>query len=213
MKISPSILASDFSNLSDEIERIKIADMVHLDIMDGHFVPNISFGADVVKSLRDKTNLIFDVHLMISNPLQYIKNFADAGADIITFHIESNSDILETIKEIRYYGKKVGIALKPKTNVKEIYEYLKYIDLALIMTVEPGFGGQKFMPDQLEKAVFIKNMSKNPNLLIEIDGGVNFETINLAKRYPIDICVSGTCVFKSQNAEETIVNLKQKGLF
>lgn len=213
MKISPSILASDFSNLSDEIERIKIADMVHLDIMDGHFVPNISFGADVVKSLRDKTNLIFDVHLMISNPLQYIKNFADAGADIITFHIESNSDILETIKEIRYYGKKVGIALKPKTNVKEIYEYLKYIDLALIMTVEPGFGGQKFMPDQLEKAVLIKNMSKNPNLLIEIDGGVNFETINLAKRYPIDICVSGTCVFKSQNAEETIVNLKQKGLF
>ena len=213
MKISPSILASDFSNLSDEIERIKIADMVHLDIMDGHFVPNISFGADVVKSLRDKTNLIFDVHLMISNPLQYIKNFADAGADIITFHIESNSDILETIKEIRYYGKKVGIALKPQTNVKEIYEYLRYIDLALIMTVEPGFGGQKFMPDQLEKAVFIKNMSKNPNLLIEIDGGVNFETINLAKRYPIDICVSGTCVFKSQNAEETIVNLKQKGLF
>ena len=213
MKISPSILASDFSNLSDEIERIKIADMVHLDIMDGHFVPNISFGADVVKSLRDKTNLIFDVHLMISNPIQYIKNFADAGADMITFHIESNSDILETIKEIRYYGKKVGIALKPKTNVKEIYEYLKYIDLALIMTVEPGFGGQKFMPDQLEKAVFIKNMSKNPNLLIEIDGGVNFETINLAKRYPIDICVSGTCVFKSQNAEETIVNLKQKGLF
>lgn len=213
MKISPSILASDFSNLSNEIERIKIADMVHLDIMDGHFVPNISFGADVVKSLRDKTNLIFDVHLMISNPLQYIKNFADAGADIITFHIESNSDILETIKEIRYYGKKVGIALKPKTNVKEIYEYLKYIDLVLIMTVEPGFGGQKFMPDQLEKAVFIKNMSKNLNLLIEIDGGVNFETINLAKRYPIDICVSGTCVFKSQNAEETIVNLKQKGLF
>lgn len=213
MKISPSILASDFSNLSDEIERIKIADMVHLDIMDGHFVPNISFGADVVKSLRDKTNLIFDVHLMISNPLQYIKNFADAGADIITFHIESNSDILETIKEIRYYGKKVGIALKPKTNVKEIYEYLKCIDLALIMTVEPGFGGQKFMLDQLEKAVFIKNMSKNPNLLVEIDGGVNLETINLARRYPIDICVSGTCVFKSQNAEETIVNLKQKGLF
>ena len=213
MKISPSILASDFSNLSNEIERIKIADMVHLDIMDGHFVPNISFGADVVKSLRDKTNLIFDVHLMISNPLQYIKNFADAGADIITFHIESNSDILETIKEIRYYGKKVGIALKPKTNVKEIYEYLKYIDLALIMTVEPGFGGQKFMLDQLEKAVFIKNMSKNPNLLVEIDGGVNLETINLARRYPIDICVSGTCVFKSQNAEETIVNLKQKGLF
>ena len=126
---------------------------------------------------------------------------------------DMTDDILETIKEIRYYGKKVGIALKPKTNVKEIYEYLKYIDLALIMTVEPGFGGQKFMPDQLEKAVFIKNMSKNPNLLIEIDGGVNFETINLAKRYPIDICVSGTCVFKSQNAEETIVNLKQKGLF
>lgn len=208
MKISPSILASDFSNLSDEIERIKIADMVHLDIMDGHFVPNISFGADVVKSLRDKTNLIFDVHLMISNPLQYIKNFADAGADIITFHIESNSDVLATIKEIKKYGKKVGIAIKPKTDEKEIIKYLDYIDLALIMTVEPGFGGQKFMPEQLEKSLFIKNMSKNPNLLIEIDGGVNFETINFAKRYPIDICVSGTCVFKSQNAEEAILALK-----
>ena len=213
MKVSPSILASDFSKLSDEIKRIETADMVHLDIMDGHFVPNISFGADVVKSLRDKTNLIFDLHLMISNPIKYIKNFADAGADIITFHIESNSDVLATIKEIKKYGKKVGIAIKPKTDEKEIIKYLDYIDLALIMTVEPGFGGQKFMPEQLEKAVFIKNMSKNPNLLIEIDGGVNFETINFAKRYPIDICVSGTCVFKSQNAEETIVNLKQKGLF
>lgn len=208
MKVSPSILASDFSKLSDEIKRIETADMVHLDIMDGHFVPNISFGADVVKSLRDKTNLIFDLHLMISNPIKYIKNFADAGADIITFHIESNSDVLATIKEIKKYGKKVGIAIKPKTDEKEIIKYLDYIDLALIMTVEPGFGGQKFMPEQLEKSLFIKNMSKNPNLLIEIDGGVNFETINLAKRYPIDICVSGTCIFKNPNAEEAILALK-----
>lgn len=208
MKVSPSILASDFSKLSDEIKRIETADMVHLDIMDGHFVPNISFGADVVKSLRDKTNLIFDLHLMISNPIKYIKNFADAGADIITFHIESNSDVLATIKEIKKYGKKVGIAIKPKTDEKVIIKYLDYIDLALIMTVEPGFGGQKFMPEQLEKSLFIKNMSKNPNLLIEIDGGVNFETINLAKRYPINICVSGTCIFKNQNAEEAILALK-----
>ena len=208
MKVSPSILASDFSKLSDEIKRIETADMVHLDIMDGHFVPNISFGADVVKSLRDKTNLIFDLHLMISNPIKYIKNFADAGADIITFHIESNSDVLATIKEIKKYGKKVGIAIKPKTDEKEIIKYLDYIDLALIMTVEPGFGGQKFMPEQLEKSLFIKNMSKNPNLLIEIDGGVNFETINLTKRYPIDICVSGTCIFKNPNAEEAILALK-----
>ena len=208
MKVSPSILASDFSKLSDEIKRIETADMVHLDIMDGHFVPNISFGADVVKSLRDKTNLIFDLHLMISNPIKYIKNFADAGADIITFHIESNSDVLATIKEIKKYGKKVGIAIKPKTDEKEIIKYLDYIDLALIMTVEPGFGGQKFMPEQLEKSLFIKNMSKNPYLLIEIDGGVNFETINLTKRYPIDICVSGTCIFKNPNAEEAILALK-----
>ena len=208
MKVSPSILASDFSKLSDEIKRIEIADMVHLDIMDGHFVPNISFGADVVKSLRDKTNLIFDLHLMISNPIKYIKNFADAGADIITFHIESNSDVLATIKEIKKYGKKVGIAIKPKTDEKEIIKYLDYIDLALIMTVEPGFGGQKFMENQLEKSIHIKNASKNPNLLIEIDGGVNFETINLAKRYPIDICVSGTCIFKNPNAEEAILALK-----
>lgn len=208
MKVSPSILASDFSKLSDEIKRIETADMVHLDIMDGHFVPNISFGADVVKSLRDKTNLIFDLHLMISNPIKYIKNFADAGADIITFHIESNSDVLATIKEIKKYGKKVGIAIKPKTDEKEIIKYLDYIDLALIMTVEPGFGGQKFMENQLEKSIHIKNASKNPNLLIEIDGGVNFETVKLAKKYPIDVCVSGTCVFKSDNAEEAILALK-----
>ena len=129
MKVSPSILASDFSKLSDEIKRIETADMVHLDIMDGHFVPNISFGADVVKSLRDKTNLIFDLHLMISNPIKYIKNFADAGADIITFHIESNSDVLATIKEIKKYGKKVGIAIKPKTDEKEIIKYLFFIKL------------------------------------------------------------------------------------
>lgn len=208
MKISPSMLACDFSEMGKEIKKISNADMIHMDVMDGNFVPNISFGADVIKSLRDKTDIPFDVHLMIDNPLKYVDSFADAGADIITFHIESNSDTSKTIEKIKNRGKKVGISLKPKTSPEILFQYLESIDLVLIMTVEPGFGGQKFMPEQLQKANILKSHSSNSNLLIEVDGGINLETIETVKRYPIDICVSGTCIFNSQNPSKTINKLK-----
>lgn len=209
MKISPSMLACDFSQMGKEIKKLKNADMVHMDVMDGHFVPNISFGADVIKSLRPKSNLLFDTHLMIDNPLKYIKAFADAGSDIITFHVEAKSDIINTIHEIKKYGKKVGLSLKPNTPPDSVLPYLNDIDLVLIMTVEPGFGGQKFMENQMEKTVFIKNNSENKNLLIEVDGGINFETIETVKKYPVDICVSGTCIFNSENPEKAIKILKK----
>lgn len=209
MKISPSMLACDFSQMGNEIQKIKNADMVHMDVMDGNFVPNISFGADVIKSLRNKSNLPFDTHLMIDNPLKYIKSFAEAGSDIITFHIESKSDTLATINEIKKYGKKVGLSLKPGTKPDVLIPFMDYIDLVLIMTVEPGFGGQKFMENQMEKTTFIKNHSKNHDLLIEVDGGVNFETIQTIKKYPVDICVSGTCIFRSENTDEAIIKIKK----
>lgn len=209
MKISPSMLACDFSKMGEEIQKIKNADMVHMDVMDGNFVPNISFGADVIKSLRSKSKLPFDTHLMIDNPLKYIKSFADAGSDIITFHIESKSDTSSTINEIKKYGKKVGLSLKPGTKADTLLPFLNNIDLVLIMTVEPGFGGQKFMENQMEKAIFLKNHSKNKNLLIEVDGGVNFETIKTIKKYPVDICVSGTCIFRSENAKKVVEELKK----
>lgn len=202
------MLASDFSNLENEIKKIQNADMVHMDVMDGNFVPNISFGADVIKSLRNKSSLPFDVHLMINNPLEYIDSFADAGADIITFHAESNSDIEKTIEKIKSKNKKVGISIKPKTPAEFLFPYLKHIDVVLIMTVEPGFGGQKFMPEQIKKSLILRNHSPNEKFLIEADGGINFETINIVKKYPVDICVSGTCIFYSPNPCEAIEKLK-----
>ena len=208
MKISPSMLASDFSNLENEIKKIQNADMVHMDVMDGNFVPNISFGADVIKSLRNKSTLPFDVHLMINNPLEYIDSFADAGADIITFHAESNSDIEKTIEKIKSKNIKAGISIKPKTSAKVLFPYLKYIDVVLIMTVEPGFGGQKFMPEQIQKSLILRNHSPNEKFLIEADGGINFETINIVKKYQVDICVSGTCIFNSPNPCGAIEKLK-----
>lgn len=209
MKVSPSMLACNFSEMGNEIKKIENADMVHMDVMDGNFVPNISFGADVIKSLRSKSNLPFDTHLMINNPFDYIENFANAGSDIITFHIEAKSDTLKTINEIKKYGKKVGISLKPGTPPETLLPFLNYVDLVLIMTVEPGFGGQKFMENQMEKATFIKKHAQNKDLLIEVDGGVNFETIETIKKYPVDICVSGTCIFHSENAHEAIEKLKK----
>ena len=212
IKISPSLLACDFSKIGDEIKKVEAAgaDMIHLDVMDGHFVPNITFGACVIKSIRKCSALPFDVHLMISDPLKYVPNFADAGADIITFHAESNSDIIKTISKIKEFGKKVGISIKPKTDTKILFPYLKYIDVVLIMTVEPGFGGQAFMKNQLQKALILKNESqKNDfNFKIELDGGINTKTIEIIKNYPIDICVSGTCIFKSENMASTINKLK-----
>jgi len=209
------MLACDFSKMGEEIAKISKsgADMVHMDIMDGHFVPNISFGPAVIKSLRKLTDLIFDVHLMITDPEQYINIFLESGADIITFHLESNKNsdyILRIINKIKSKNKKVGLAIKPKTNFEALLPYLKLIDLALIMTVEPGFGGQKLLESQLLKTELLKKeiLSQNLSTEIQIDGGVNLETIEIIKKYPIDICVSGTCVFKSQNMSETIKILK-----
>ena len=208
MKIAPSMLSCDFSNMGEEIKKISDngADWVHMDVMDGIFVPNISFGAPIIKSLKPLTKLPFDVHLMIKNPLKFIPQFVDAGADIITFHLESDSDAFETIKKIKSYGKKAGISIRPSTDISELKLYLNYVDLVLIMTVEPGFGGQKFMPEQMKKALYIKQNA--PNLIIEVDGGINLETMEYVKKYPVDVAVSGTCIFNSENLKETIKKLK-----
>lgn len=212
IKIAPSILSCNFSEIGKEIKKIESAgaDLVHLDVMDGIFVPNITFGAPIIKSIRKIGNIPFDVHLMIQNPLKYISDFANAGADIITFHVESSSDINKTISEIKKHGKKVGLSLKPKTDIKILRPYLKYIDVVLIMTVEPGFGGQKFMENQLEKVLFLKQEAiKNElNFEIELDGGINLETIETVRKYPVGTCVSGTCVFESSDIKSTINKLK-----
>lgn len=212
IKVSPSMLACDFSKMGLEIEKISNcgADLVHMDVMDGHFVPNISFGPAVIKSMRNKSNLPFDAHLMISKPYDYIEKFASAGADIITFHLESQSDIIKTIEKIKSFGIKAGLAINPETDVTSLLPYLELIDLALIMTVHPGFGGQKFMANQMKKVEILKENITNKKLscLIEIDGGVNLETIGTIKNYPVDIVVSGTCIFNSPDATQAIKLLK-----
>ena len=206
MQIAPSILSSDFARLAEEIESIKNCDMVHIDVMDGHFVPNLTFGAPVVKCIRKYTELFFDCHLMISNPLKYAKDFADAGADLITFHYESDNNPKEVIDEIKRLGCKVGISVKPKTEIEEIYKYLDDVDLVLIMSVEPGFGGQSFMPEVLDKVVKLKKLNKK--FVIEIDGGIDDKTIYLAKEAGVDICVAGSYIFKQKDRIETIKKLK-----
>lgn len=212
IKIAPSLLACDFSKIGEEIAKIEFsgANMVHLDVMDGRFVPNITFGAPVIKSIRKSTAIPFDTHLMIENPIEYISDFANAGSDIITFHVESNSDVIKTIEKIKSHGKKVGISLRPKTDVKILKPYLNYVDVVLIMTVEPGFGGQKFMEDQLEKVLFLKKeaIENNLNFQIALDGGINLETIKIVRNFPVDICVAGTCIFSSDAPKNTIRNLK-----
>ena len=206
MQIAPSILSSDFARLKEEIESIKNCDMVHIDVMDGHFVPNLTFGAPVVKCIRKYTELFFDCHLMISDPLKYAKDFAAAGADLITFHYESDNDPKEVIDEIKRLGCKVGISVKPKTNVEEIYPYLDDVDLVLIMSVEPGFGGQSFMPEVLDKVVKLKKLNKK--FVIEIDGGIDDKTVYQAKEAGVDICVAGSYIFKQKDRIETIKKLK-----
>ena len=212
MQIAPSLLSCDFSKFGAEIERMDKAgaDMMHLDVMDAHFVPNLTFGAPVIKMLRKYTDKPFDVHLMISEPLKYIDDFCDAGADIISFHTESDSDIEETLSKIESRGVKPALAIKPKTDPSVVFPYLDRLYMVLVMTVEPGFGGQSFMADMMPKVEAIKEEAKKRGLdiLVQVDGGIAKDTIATAAKTGVDICVAGTAVFKPDDAKEAIDELK-----
>ena len=200
IKISPSILSADFSRLGSEIQNLEKAkaDLIHIDVMDGHFVPNITIGPEVINKLRKYTSLPFDVHLMISPVHNFIKNFAEAGADIITIHPEATDDLVSSIKKIKSYNKKAGISLNPEISVDKVLPVLNIIDLVLIMSVNPGFGGQKFMPETLKKVKKLRKKINEQKLKtqIEIDGGINFENSKIAIKAGVDILVSGTTIFK-----------------
>ena len=215
IQVSPSILSADFSKLGEDIKRLEDsgADMIHVDVMDGHFVPNLTIGPPVIKSLRKYTKLPFDVHLMIDPVHKYIKDYSDAGADIITFHPEATENISETINLIKSLNKKVGISLNPNTEVALAEEHLDKVDLILIMSVYPGFGGQKFIDEVISKIKKLDQIRKEKKLTfkIEIDGGINFETSKIAINAGVDILVSGTTVFKENNGDlkKNIETLKQ----
>ncbi len=206
--ISPSILSADFANLERDIKLVENAgaDWLHVDVMDGHFVPNITIGVPVVSSIRKVTGMTLDVHLMIENPEKYIGAFAKAGADILTFHYEAVKDVKEIMYLIKSYGIKTGMSIKPKTAPDVVFPYLKDLDLLLVMTVEPGFGGQKFMPDCAEKIPLIKEKAPE-NLVIQVDGGINAETARICTSYGANSLVAGNYIYKSDDIKSAIKSL------
>lgn len=207
MIISPSILSADFANLERDIKAVETADWLHIDVMDGHFVPNITIGVPVVASIRKVTDMPLDVHLMIENPEKYIEAFAHAGADIITFHFEAVSDVNAVIRLIKSFGIKAGMSIKPKTPAEVVFPYLENLDMVLVMTVEPGFGGQKFMQDCAEKIPAIKAKAQD-NLIIQVDGGINAETARICTSYGANSLVAGNYIYKSADIKSAIASLR-----
>ena len=211
--ISPSVLSADFANLERDVRRVADAGAkwIHIDVMDGHFVPNITIGAPVVKSLRKACDLVLDVHLMISEPKKYVGDFIKAGSDIITFHYETQKELtLDIIKEIKSSGVKAGLSIKPLTSADEIREFIPYLDLVLIMTVEPGFGGQKFMHECVQKIADIKEFArlyKRDDLYIQVDGGINDKTANICKNLGANSLVAGSYIFNSSNINQAVASL------
>lgn len=213
--IAPSILSADLSKLYDECKDLKKygATYLHFDVMDGHFVPNISFGKDILKSLKDRLDFVYDCHLMIEDPKKYFKGFIESGADIITFHYEvfkSDEEIISFIKELKENKVRAGISIKPNTKVEVLDKLLPYLDLILIMSVEPGFGGQTFIPSALDKIKYLDNKRKENNYkyLIEVDGGINLDTSKLCKDMGCDILVAGSFIFKAKDRKKVIETLK-----
>lgn len=209
IKISPSMLASDYANLQSELEKCEKggADLIHLDVMDGHFVPNISIGAPVICAMKKVCNVAFDVHLMISEPYKYIDDFIEAGADIISFHTECDSDIDKTIDKIIAGGARASLAVKPSTPIEEVYPYLDRLSMVVVMTVEPGFGGQSFMVDVMPKITALRKHC--PDLDIQVDGGINLDTVKVAAKAGANVFVAGSAVFKSSDPAVTIKALKE----
>lgn len=215
IKVAPSILAANFNNLYDEVKSVESADYLHIDVMDGHFVPNISLGTCVYKGLKNKVDLVFDVHLMISDPKKYALDFIKAGADILTFHYEalnSKEEINELIDFIHANNTKVGISIKPNTRVEVLDEFLNKLDLVLVMSVEPGFGGQSFIPSALDKIKYLKDLKNENNDLkyeIEVDGGINKETSKLCVEAGVEVLVAGTYIYNNQNRKQLIEEMQK----